>query len=73
MLFCCKIVTKVCINPTKDLTVIHITPDQVNISLVVDDDEAEQCVRALHSAFFESEFPKLDAQSMNGNGSASGL
>lgn len=27
---------------------------QVNISLVVNDNEAEQCVRALHSAFFES-------------------
>ncbi|KAE8672446.1 Aspartokinase 3 [Hibiscus syriacus] len=30
---------------------------KVNISLVVNDNEAEQCVRALHSAFFESELP----------------
>lgn len=28
---------------------------QVNISLVVNDSEAKQCVRALHSAFFEKE------------------
>ncbi|XVF59948.1 hypothetical protein PTKIN_Ptkin08bG0002800 [Pterospermum kingtungense] len=28
---------------------------KVNISLIVHDNEAEQCVRALHSAFFESE------------------
>lgn len=28
---------------------------QVNISLVVHDREAKQCVRALHSAFFETE------------------
>ncbi|CAN6974595.1 unnamed protein product, partial [Brassica oleracea var. botrytis] len=27
---------------------------QVNISLIVNDEEAEQCVRALHSAFFET-------------------
>lgn len=26
---------------------------QVNISLIVNDSEAEQCVRALHSTFFE--------------------
>ncbi|GMI76858.1 hypothetical protein like AT5G14060 [Hibiscus trionum] len=30
---------------------------KVNISLVVNDNEAEQCVRALHAAFFESELP----------------
>lgn len=29
---------------------------QVNISLVVHDSEAKQCVQALHSAFFESGF-----------------
>ncbi|GAA0170865.1 amino acid kinase [Lithospermum erythrorhizon] len=28
---------------------------KVNISLIVNDSEAEQCVRALHSAFFESD------------------
>ncbi|KAF3552031.1 hypothetical protein DY000_02000559 [Brassica cretica] len=27
---------------------------KVNISLIVNDEEAEQCVRALHSAFFET-------------------
>lgn len=34
---------------------------QVNISLVVNDSEAEQCVRALHSVFFESEFSELES------------
>lgn len=29
---------------------------QVNISLVVNDSEAHQCVKALHSAFFENGF-----------------
>ncbi|GMI68285.1 aspartate kinase 3 [Hibiscus trionum] len=33
---------------------------KVNISLIVNDNEAEQCVRALHSTFFESELPELD-------------
>lgn len=37
---------------------------QVNISLVVHDSEAKQCVQALHSAFFEngfsSEVDKMD-------------
>jgi aspartate kinase len=28
---------------------------KVNISLIVNDEEAEQCVRALHSAFFETD------------------
>lgn len=42
---------------------------QVNISLVVNDNEAEQCVRALHSAFFESELSELE----NGNGSVAEL
>ncbi|KAF8013075.1 hypothetical protein BT93_I1063 [Corymbia citriodora subsp. variegata] len=43
---------------------------KVNISLIVNDDEAEQCVRALHSAFFESDLPELDHGYGNGNGSA---
>jgi len=34
---------------------------QVNISLVVNDSEAEQCVRALHSVFFESELSELES------------
>ncbi|KHG14818.1 Aspartokinase 3, chloroplastic -like protein [Gossypium arboreum] len=33
---------------------------KVNISLIVHDNEAEQCVRALHSTFFESDLPELD-------------
>ncbi|XP_039016850.1 aspartokinase 2, chloroplastic-like isoform X1 [Hibiscus syriacus] len=33
---------------------------KVNISLIVNDNEAEQCVRALHSTFFESDLPDLD-------------
>lgn len=38
---------------------------KVNISLIVNDSEAEQCVRALHSAFFESDLSEL----VSGNGS----
>lgn len=33
---------------------------KVNISLIVNDDEAEQCVRALHETFFESDLAGLD-------------
>ncbi|KAI6700885.1 hypothetical protein NL676_015209 [Syzygium grande] len=43
---------------------------KVNISLIVNDDEAEQCVRALHSTFFESNFTGLDHAYGSGNGSA---
>ncbi|XP_050233826.1 aspartokinase 2, chloroplastic-like isoform X2 [Mercurialis annua] len=32
---------------------------KVNISLIVNDDEAEQCVRSLHKAFFESDISEL--------------
>lgn len=35
------------------LTAIGL-PSQVNISLVVNNSEAEQCVQALHQAFFET-------------------
>jgi hypothetical protein len=41
---------------------------QVNISLIVNDDEAEQCVRSLHSAFFESDVSELDAKCVSDNG-----
>lgn len=44
---------------------------QVNISLIVNDTEAEQCVKALHYSFFESgdlSEQILDAEF--GNGSA---
>ncbi|GAV63469.1 LOW QUALITY PROTEIN: AA_kinase domain-containing protein/ACT domain-containing protein, partial [Cephalotus follicularis] len=44
---------------------------KVNISLIVNDDEAEQCVRALHSNFFESDLSELDWESGSWNGSAS--
>ncbi|KAI7754117.1 hypothetical protein M8C21_014861 [Ambrosia artemisiifolia] len=33
---------------------------KVNISLIVNDDEAERCVTALHSAFFESDMSDID-------------
>lgn len=46
---------------------------QVNISLVVNDSEAEQCVRALHEAFFESEHSELEKEYKNGNGSVAKL
>jgi aspartate kinase len=42
---------------------------QVNISLIVNDDEAEQCVRSLHSAFFESDVSELDGKCVSDNGS----
>jgi hypothetical protein len=41
---------------------------QVNISLIVNDDEAEQCVRSLHSAFFESDVAELDGKCISDNG-----
>lgn len=44
---------------------------QVNISLIVNDSEAEQCVRALHSTFFEADELKLDAECVSQNGSVS--
>jgi aspartate kinase len=43
----------------------------VNISLVVHDSEAKQCVQALHSAFFEngflSEVEEADISQKNGS------
>ncbi|XP_011006113.1 PREDICTED: aspartokinase 2, chloroplastic-like isoform X2 [Populus euphratica] len=42
---------------------------KVNISLIVNDDEAEQCVRSLHSAFFESDVSELDGKCVSDNGS----
>ncbi|OIV90042.1 hypothetical protein TanjilG_21174 [Lupinus angustifolius] len=46
---------------------------KVNISLVVNDNEAEQCVRALHSVFFESELSQLNKEHKTGNGSVAAL
>ncbi|XP_061960970.1 aspartokinase 2, chloroplastic-like isoform X2 [Populus nigra] len=42
---------------------------KVNISLIVNDDEAEQCVRSLHSAFFETDVSELDGKCVSDNGS----
>ncbi|XP_022964085.1 aspartokinase 2, chloroplastic-like isoform X2 [Cucurbita moschata] len=42
---------------------------KVNISLIVNDSEAEQCVRALHSAFFETDKLTLDRERTSQNGS----
>lgn len=41
-------------SKSNDLILQSLTA-QVNISLVVHDSEAKQCVQALHSAFFENE------------------
>ncbi|KAM7251919.1 hypothetical protein ACFE04_023802 [Oxalis oulophora] len=43
---------------------------KVNISLIVNDDESEQCVKALHAAFFESDMSKIEWQCGSGNGSS---
>ncbi|KAL3813936.1 hypothetical protein ACJIZ3_015204 [Penstemon smallii] len=45
---------------------------KVNISLIVNDSEAEQCVRALHSAFFETDLSQIvpgGGGAKSGNGS----
>ncbi|CAK9153210.1 unnamed protein product [Ilex paraguariensis] len=46
---------------------------KVNISLIVNDSEAEQCVRALHSAFFESDLSELVWEYRSENGSVAAL
>ncbi|XP_057437593.1 aspartokinase 2, chloroplastic-like [Lotus japonicus] len=46
---------------------------KVNISLVVNDSEAEEAVRALHKAFFESELSELEIECISGNGSVPAL
>ncbi|KAL6960247.1 GTP:AMP phosphotransferase ak3, mitochondrial [Sarracenia purpurea var. burkii] len=46
---------------------------KVNISLIVHDSESEQCVRALHSAFFASDIPEMDIECGSQNGSISVL
>ncbi|KAK8965234.1 hypothetical protein KSP40_PGU019016 [Platanthera guangdongensis] len=43
---------------------------KVNISLVVSDAEAKQCVCALHSAFFENSFVSETCEDLRQNGSA---
>ncbi|KAL5860785.1 hypothetical protein ACOSQ4_002081 [Xanthoceras sorbifolium] len=44
---------------------------KVNISLIVNDSEAEQCVRALHKTFFESNLSEFNEERGSENGSAS--
>ncbi|RWW18445.1 hypothetical protein GW17_00017566 [Ensete ventricosum] len=49
--------------------ILLIPPPQVNISLIVNDDEAKQCVKALHSAFFENGFlSEAEEAEFSGNG-----
>lgn len=49
---------------------ILIVHDQVNISLVVHDSEAKQCIQALHSAFFENGFlSEVEEEDLQHNGS----
>ncbi|KAI8019592.1 hypothetical protein LOK49_LG04G03476 [Camellia lanceoleosa] len=42
--------------------------EKVNISPIVHDRKAEQCVRALHSAFFGSEISEVDRECGSQNG-----
>ncbi|KAJ4729546.1 Aspartokinase [Melia azedarach] len=44
---------------------------KVNISLIVNDDEAEQCVMALHETFFETDLSELSCESGSENHSSS--
>ncbi|CAK8542727.1 unnamed protein product [Lathyrus sativus] len=46
---------------------------KVNISLVVNDNEADQCVRALHKTFFECEVSELETECISKNGSVPAL
>ncbi|GFS29576.1 aspartate kinase 3 [Actinidia rufa] len=64
-----------CVLRTNGINVQMISQgaSKVNISLIVHDSEAEQCVRALHSAFFASDIAELDGECGSQNGSASKL
>ena len=55
-----------------NLEVIFVQFIQVNISLIVNDSESEQCVRALHYAFFESDISEMVDRGASGNGSSTG-
>ncbi|KAI4377867.1 hypothetical protein MLD38_015431 [Melastoma candidum] len=44
---------------------------KVNISMIVNDDEAEKCVRALHAGFFNGDLEELELDSGEENGSMS--
>lgn len=52
----------------KEVTMLIVHKQVMKVSLVVDDSEAEDCVRALHSAFFENGF--LNGCPIPGNSSA---
>ncbi|KAF8400061.1 hypothetical protein HHK36_015936 [Tetracentron sinense] len=62
-----------CVLRTNGVNVQMISQgaSKVNISLIVNDSEAEKCVRALHSTFFESALSELDLEAGYENGSAS--
>uniref|UniRef100_A0A5B7AAX6 aspartate kinase n=1 Tax=Davidia involucrata TaxID=16924 RepID=A0A5B7AAX6_DAVIN len=62
-----------CVLRTNGVNVQMISQgaSKVNISLIVNDSEAEQCVRALHSAFFESDLSELVWECELENGSVS--
>ncbi|PSS35326.1 Aspartokinase [Actinidia chinensis var. chinensis] len=64
-----------CVLRTNGINVQMISQgaSKVNISLIVHDSEAEQCVRALHSAFFVSGIAELDGECGSQNGCASML
>ncbi|PSS18248.1 Aspartokinase [Actinidia chinensis var. chinensis] len=64
-----------CVLRTSGVNVQMISQgaSKVNISLIVHDSEAEQCVRALHSAFFASDIAELDGECGSQNRSASML
>lgn len=55
------------------MRVFFVTTMQVNISMIVNDDEAEKCVRALHAGFFESDLEELKLDGGKDNGSALSL
>ncbi|KAI8541259.1 hypothetical protein RHMOL_Rhmol08G0047700 [Rhododendron molle] len=62
-----------CVLRTNGVNVQMISQgaSKVNISLIVNDSEAEQCVKALHSAFFSSDSSDLDEECGSKNGSVS--
>ncbi|RVW45203.1 Aspartokinase 2, chloroplastic [Vitis vinifera] len=70
------ILEKYCIscssNQRINVQMISQGASKVNISLIVNDDQAEKCVRALHSAFFES-LSEVDRECQSDNGSTSAL
>lgn len=61
---------EILVQMTKGCMTILTVRDQVNISLVVHDSEAKQCIQALHSAFFENGFlSEVEEEDLQHNGS----